>query len=81
MSRHDTKEILHSDDKPNIVMVIRFNNEKGGRMSNCYDHSIKKDMMDSYYWNSKEEAKANILQNYKQLRQWYEKEVKNIKDH
>ena len=41
-------------------------------MSNCYDHSIKKDMMDSYTWNSKEEAKANVLQNYKELRQWYE---------
>ena len=48
-------------------------------MSNCYDHSIKKDMMDSYYWNSKEEAKANILQNYKQLRQWYEKECEKYK--
>ena len=45
-------------------------------MSNCYDHSIKKDMMDSYTWNSKEEAKANVLQNYKELRQWYEKECK-----
>jgi len=48
-------------------------------MSNCYDHSIKKDMMDSYSWNSKEEAKANVLQNYKQLRQWYEDECKKYK--
>ena len=24
-------------------------------MSKCYDHSIKKDMLDSYTWNSKEE--------------------------
>ena len=48
-------------------------------MSNCYDHSIKKDMMDSYTWNSKEEAKANVLQNYKQLRQWYEDECKKYK--
>ena len=48
-------------------------------MSNCYDHSIKKDMMDSYFWNSKEEAKANVLQNYKQLRQWYEDECKKYK--
>ena len=48
-------------------------------MSNCYDHSIKKDMMDSYCWNSKEEAKANVLQNYKQLRQWYEDECKKYK--
>ena len=48
-------------------------------MSNCYDHSIKKDMMNSYTWNSKEEAKANVLQNYKQLRQWYEDECKKYK--
>jgi len=48
-------------------------------MSNCYDHSIKKDMMDSYSWNSKEEAKANVLQNYKELRQWYEDECKKYK--
>ena len=48
-------------------------------MSNCYDHSIKKDMMDSYCWNSKEEAKANVLQNYKELRQWYEKECEKYK--
>jgi len=50
-------------------------------MSNCYDHSIKKDMMDSYCWNSKEEAKANVLQNYKELRHGMKENVKNIKDH
>ena len=44
-------------------------------MSKCYDHSIKKDMLDSYTWNSKEEAKANILKNYKELRQWVDKEL------
>ena len=30
--------------------------------------------MDSYYWNSKEDYK-----NYKQLRQWYEKECEKYK--
>ena len=35
--------------------------------------------MDNYCWNSKEEAKANVLQNYKQLRQWYEDECKKYK--
>ncbi len=48
-------------------------------MSNCYDHSIKKDMLDSYTWNNKEEAKANVLKNYKELRQWYEKECEKYK--
>ena len=35
--------------------------------------------MDSYCWNSKQEAKANVLQNYKKLRQWYEDECKKYK--
>ena len=48
-------------------------------MSKCYDHSIKKDMLDSYTWNSKEEAKANILKNYKELRQWVDKELEKYK--
>ena len=48
-------------------------------MSKCYDHSIKKDMLDSYTWNSKEEAKANILKNYKELRQWFDKELEKYK--
>ena len=26
-------------------------------MSNCYDHEYKSNMLDSYYWSSKDEAK------------------------
>ena len=29
-------------------------------MSNCYDHEYKSNMLDSYYWSSKDEAKKNI---------------------
>jgi hypothetical protein len=46
-------------------------------MSNCYDHSIKKDMLDSYSgWSSKEEAIENIKQNRQELRNWYFEEDK-----
>ena len=49
-------------------------------MSNCYDHSIKRDMLDSYGgWSSKQEAKANVLKNYKELQKWYEEQCKLYK--
>jgi hypothetical protein len=40
-------------------------------MSNCYDHSIKKDML-----TSKEEAIKHIKQNRQELSDWYYKEDK-----
>ena len=46
-------------------------------MSNCYDHSIKKDMLTSYSgWASKEEAIKHIKQNRQELRDWYFEEDK-----
>jgi len=46
-------------------------------MSNCYDHSIKKDMLTSYSgWASKEEAIKHIKQNRQELSDWYYKEDK-----
>ena len=45
-------------------------------MSNCYDHEYKSNMLDSYYWDSKEQAKENVLKNYQDLKKWYEKECK-----
>jgi len=45
-------------------------------MSNCYDHKYKSNMLDSYYWDSKEQAKENVLKNYQDLKKWYEKECK-----
>jgi len=45
-------------------------------MSNCYDHEYKSNMLDSYYWDSKDEAKKNIRKNLQELRDWYEGETK-----
>ena len=45
-------------------------------MSNCYDHEYKANMLDSYYWDNKEQAKENVLKNYQDLKKWYEKECK-----
>ena len=45
-------------------------------MSNCYDHEYKSNMLDSYYWDNKEQAKENVLKNYQDLKKWYEKECK-----
>ena len=40
-------------------------------MSNCYDHSIKKNMLSTVY-GSKEDLKKDILKNYQELQKWYE---------
>ena len=45
-------------------------------MSNCYDHEYKSNMLDSYYCDSKDEAKKNIKKNLQELRDWYEGETK-----
>ena len=34
-------------------------------MSNCYDHEYKSNMLDSYYWDNKVEAKKNLSKNEK----------------
>jgi hypothetical protein len=39
-------------------------------MSNCYDHSIKKNMLDSVY-GSKKELKDNLKENRRNLATWY----------
>ena len=44
-------------------------------MSNCYDHEYKSNMLDSYYWDSKDEAKKNLAENKKELTSWYQKQL------
>ena len=39
-------------------------------MSNSYDHSIKKDMLDTVY-GSKKELKDNLKENRRELATWY----------
>ena len=39
-------------------------------MSNCYEHSIKKNMLDSVY-GSKKELKDNLKENRRNLATWY----------
>ena len=40
-------------------------------MSNCYDHEYKANMLDSYYWDNKVEAKKNLSKNLNKLTDWY----------
>ena len=44
-------------------------------MSNCYDHEYKANMLDSYYWDSKDEAKKNLAKNKTELTSWYQKQL------
>jgi len=44
-------------------------------MSNCYDHEYKSNMIDSYYWNNKDEAKKNLSENKIKLTSWYQKQL------
>ena len=44
-------------------------------MSNCYDHEYKSNMLDSYYWDSKDEAKENLAENKTELTSWYQKQL------
>ena len=44
-------------------------------MSNCYDHEYKSNMLDSYYWDSKDEAKKNLAENKIKLTSWYQKQL------
>ena len=44
-------------------------------MSNCYDHEYKSNMIDSYYWDSKDEAKKNLAENKIKLTSWYQKQL------
>jgi len=39
-------------------------------MSNCYDHSIKKNMLDTVY-GTKKELKDMLKQNRRELSNWY----------
>ena len=45
-------------------------------MSNCYDHEYQANMLDSYYWDNKVEAKKNLSKNLKELTDWYKAEQK-----
>lgn len=44
-------------------------------MSNCYDHEIKMDMLDKYYFKNKDEAKKNLAKNKIKLKSWYQKQL------
>ena len=44
-------------------------------MSNCYDHEYKSNMLDSYYWDNKDEAKKNLSENKIKLTSWYQKQL------
>jgi hypothetical protein len=45
-------------------------------MSNCYDHELKMNMLDTYYWEDKVEAKKNLRENLNELDDWYKNEKK-----
>ena len=45
-------------------------------MSNCYDHELKMNMLDTYYFNNKNDAEENLNKNLEQFRKWYEDEIK-----
>ena len=47
-------------------------------MSDCYDHSIKKNMLSTVY-GSKEDLKKDILKNYQDLQKWYEEQCELYK--
>ena len=49
-------------------------------MSNCYDHEYKANMLDSYYWDNKVEAKKNLSKNLNKLTDWYKAEQKNMRE-
>jgi hypothetical protein len=44
-------------------------------MSNCYDHQIKINMLDKYYFKNKDEAKKNLAENKIKLKSWYQKQL------
>ena len=44
-------------------------------MSNCYDHSIKKNMLSTVY-GSKEDIKKELMKNRLELDDWYHTEQK-----
>ena len=44
-------------------------------MSNCYDHEYKSNMLNSYYWDNKDEAKKNLSENKIKLTSWYQKQL------
>ena len=43
-------------------------------MSNCYDHSIKKNMLDSVY-GTRKELKNDMEENRRELTSWYYKQM------
>ena len=45
-------------------------------MSNCYDHELKMNMLDTYYWEDKVEAKKNLRENLNELDDWNKNEKK-----
>ena len=45
-------------------------------MSNCYDHELKMNMLDTYYWEDKVEAKKNLRENLNELDDWHKNEKK-----
>ena len=44
-------------------------------MSNCYDHSIKKNMLDSVY-GTRQELKNSMEENKRELSKWYYKQMR-----
>ena len=45
-------------------------------MSNSYDHELKMNMLDTYYFKDKKQAKENLNKNLQEFRKWYEDECK-----
>ncbi len=43
-------------------------------MSNCYDHSIKKNMLDSVY-GTRQQLKEDLKENRKNLSKWYYEQI------
>ena len=44
-------------------------------MSNCYDHSIKKNMLDSVY-GTRQQLKDDMKENRRNLSKWYYEQMK-----
>jgi hypothetical protein len=44
-------------------------------MSNCYDHELKMNMLNTYYFKDKKQAKENLNKNLQELKEWYQLEL------
>ena len=48
-------------------------------MSNCYDHELKMNMLDTYYFKDKKQTEKMLNENRAKLTNWFLFEMQNIK--